>query len=118
MTLTSALRQARAIPPTIHPADSNPLWSIFATDHNHPARVLVALVLYFGLNPQSVGVTGSRIADEINPTVETLVSASAIDAKDAHLLRAEPMRSPEIPRSAEWTAAAERLAAWADGVSA
>ena len=114
MTLTDALRAALAISPTIHPTDSHPLWRIFATDHNHPARVLAALVLYFGLNPQSVGLTGSRIADEINPTLETLVSAGA-DAMDAHLLRAEPMRAPEIPRSAEWVSAAERLAAWADG---
>ena len=119
MTLTDALRAALTIPPAIHPSDSHPLWQIFAsvaTNQASAARVLVALVLYFGLNPRSVGLTGSRIADQINPILETLISAGA-NAKDADLLRGEPMRCPEIPRSAEWVSAAERLAAWADGVA-
>jgi hypothetical protein len=116
MTLTDALRAALAIPPTIQPSDSHPLWQIFATDPSNPARTLVALVLHFGLNPRSVGLTGSRVADQISPILETLISAGA-SAKDVDLLRGEPMRCPEIPRSAEWVSAAERLAAWADGVA-
>ena len=114
MQLTTALRTSLTIAPTVHPSDSHPLWQVFATAQASPARVLVALVLYFGLNPRSVGLTGSRIADEVNPTLETLIRAGA-NAKDADLLRGEPMRCPEIPRSAEWVSAAERLAAWADG---
>ncbi len=116
MSLTNALCAALTIPPTIHPSDLHPLWAIFAsvaTNQASAVRVLVALVLYFGLNPRSVGLTGNRIADEINPILETLISAGA-NAKDADLLRSEPMRCPEIPRSAEWTAAATRLAQWAD----
>ena len=44
------------------------------------------------------------------------VNAGA-DLDDFRTVINEPAVAPEMPRSAEWTAAALRLAAWADGVT-
>ncbi len=112
MTLTDALRAALA-----EPADLEPMRTISAQDEPNNARAarqaLLAHVLLAGLDRSHLG---GRFPSAAPAILFTLLSGGA-DLDDLRLVTTEPAVAPEIPRSAEWTAAAERLAAWADGVA-
>jgi len=115
MTLTDALRAA--LDPATHASNLTPLRQIVAHVVTDPgdARVgLISRVLLFGLAP-STAENGRLLAAEIPDIVLVCVNAGA-DLDDFRTVCNEPAVAPEIPRSAEWVAAAERLAAWADGV--
>jgi hypothetical protein len=51
------------------------------------------------------------------PIMADVLVTKGASLKDIVTIIGEARHAPEIPRSAEWTAAAERLAAWADGVA-
>ena len=112
MTLTNALRAA--LDPATHASNLTPLRQIVAhivTDPADAPRGLVSRVLLFGLTPHG---DGGRFAAEIPEIVMCCVNAGA-DLDDFRTAINEPAVAPEMPRSAEWVSAAERLAAWADG---
>ncbi len=112
MTLTAALRAALA-----EPADLEPIRAIVAHVVTDPAlarRALVSRLLLRGLAPNAPDTR--RLGAHALPIMATLGSAGG-DPGDLYTVIEEPAVAPEIPRSAEWTAAALRLAAWADGVA-
>ena len=112
MTLTDALRLA--LDPATHASNITPLRQIVAhvvTDPADAPRGLVSRVLLFGLAPLG---EGGHFAAEIPEIVMCCVNAGA-NLDDLRTVINEPAVAPEIPRSAEWVSAAERLAAWADG---
>ena len=114
MTLTNALRAA--LDPATHASNLTPLRQIVAhvvTDPADAPRGLVSRVLLFGLTPHG---DGGHFAAEIPEIVMCCVNAGA-DLDGFRTVINEPAVAPEMPRSAEWTAAALRLAAWADGVT-
>ena len=116
MTLTDALRLA--IDPATHPSNLTPLRQIVAHVVTDPAlarRALVSRVLLFGLAPFTAE-NGRLLAAEIPDIILCCVNAGA-DLDDFRTVVNEPAVAPEIPRSAEWTDAALRLAAWVDGVA-
>ena len=98
MTLTDALRAALA-----DPQDLEPLRRLTFLECSIKAQrtAACAMLLLHGADPSP-----DRIASECRALIGALVSVGAPHA-DTHALNQ--------PRSAEWTAAAERLAAWADG---
>jgi len=111
MTLTAALRAALATP-----SDLAPIRAIVAHVVTDPADAqvgLVARVLLFGFAPFTTE-NGRLLAAEMPQIIMVCVNAGA-SLDDFRTVINEPAVAPEIPRSAEWTAAAERLAAWADG---
>ena len=115
MTLTNALRAALATP-----SDLEPLMQIAAhvgDEDDAPAarQGLVAHLCLAGLAPMTPE-RAYMIASAAPAILFTLLSAGG-NLDDLRLVTMEPAVAPEIPRSAEWTAAAERLAAWADGVA-
>ena len=113
MTLTNALRLA--LDPATHASNLTPLRQIAAQDVPGDTRAarqaLLAHVLLAGLDR---GHLGGRIDSGAPAILFTLLSGGA-DLDDFRLVTMEPAVAPELPRSAEWVAAAERLAAWADG---
>ncbi len=112
MTLTDALRAALATP-----ADLEPLRKIAA--QHEPDEWLTArqsLLSHMFIAGLDRGHLGGRIASAAPEILFTLLSGGA-DLEDLRLVTMEPAVAPEIPRSAEWVSAAERLAAWADGVA-
>ncbi len=115
MTLTAALRLA--LDPATHASNLTPLRQIAAQDEPDAARAarqaLLAHVLLAGLDRSHLG---GRFASAAPAILFTLLSGGA-DREDLRLVTMEPAIAPEIPRSAEWVSAAERLAAWADGVA-
>ena len=113
MTLTDALRAA--LNPATHASNLTPLRQI-AAHHEHGSwltarRSLLAHILLAGIDRAHLG---GRINSGAPAIVCTLLSGGA-DLDDFRLVTMEPAVAPEIPRSAEWVSAAERLAAWADG---
>jgi hypothetical protein len=100
MTLTDALRAALA-----EPADLEPMRRLTFLEGSNKERGLAAcaMLLLHGADPSP-----DRVASERRALIGALVSAGA-PYVDTHALNES--------RSAEWTAAAERLAAWADGVA-
>ena len=113
MTLTAALRLA--LDPATHASNLTPLRQIAAQDEPDDARAarqaLLAHILLAGLDRFHLN---GRIASAAPAILFTLLSGGA-DLEDLRLVTMEPAVAPEIPRSAEWVSAAERLAAWADG---
>jgi hypothetical protein len=112
VTLTAALRAALA-----EPADLEPLRAIVAhvaTNPSESRRGLVASLLRYGV--ESYGSATISHGRGHAATVVTLTYAGG-DIDDLRTVCNEPAVAPEIPRSAEWASAAERLAAWADGVA-
>ena len=111
-TLSEALRYA--LDPANHAGNLNPiLREIVAhrvTSPKHARRGLVSRVLFFGLAPLG---EGAALAQELPEIVAVLVNAGS-DQQDLRLVIEEPVVAPEMPRSAEWCEAAERLATWAD----
>ena len=115
MTLTAALRLA--LDPATHASNLTPLRQIAAQDEPDDDRAarqaLLAHVMLAGLDRSHLN---GRIDSGAPAVVFTLLSGGA-DLDDFRLVTMEPAVAPEIPRSAEWVSAAERLAAWADGVA-
>ena len=113
MTLTDALRLA--LDPATHPSNLTPLRQIAAQDVPGDTRAarqaLLAHVLLAGLDR---GHLGGRFPSAAPAILFTLISGGA-DVEDLRLGTMEPAVAPDLPRSAEWVSAAERLAAWADG---
>ena len=94
MTLTDALRAALATP-----SDLEPLRSLAGDSH-------VANAIVCALAPPVDDGRGQRAVR----AVMALDTGGAVEDVRAVVHDADPL-------SAEWTAAAERLAAWADGVA-
>ena len=113
MTLTAALRLA--LDPATHASNLTPLRQIAAQhepgDWVTARQALLAHLFIAGLDR---GHLGGRIASAAPAILFTLLSAGG-NLEDLRLVTMEPAVAPEIPRSAEWVSAAERLAAWADG---
>jgi len=108
MTLTTALRAALA-----EPADLEPLrkMSTFGgVDRGEAYRNLAADLLRVSLR------AADHLVEHVPIILDVLHGAGAPLPDLATIMR-EASADPEIPRSAEWTAAALRLAAWADGVA-
>ena len=115
MTLTAALRLA--LDPATHASNLTPLRQIAASDPDDTRAVrqaLLAHVLLAGLDREHLG---GRFPSAAPAILFTLLSAGG-NLEDLRLVTMEPAVAPEIPRSAEWVSAAERLAAWADGEAA
>lgn len=109
MTLTEALRQALATP-----SDLAPLRKMSAREGVDVAEA------YRNLTAAMIGVA-LRDADylvEHVPIILDVLQGAGAPLPDLAAIMREASADPEIPRSPEWIAAAERLAAWADGVSA
>jgi hypothetical protein len=111
MTLANALRAALATP-----ADLEPLRTISAQDEPNNAAARRGLIAHLILNGFDRHHTKGRIAASSSRILFTLIAAGC-DRGALALVTTEPAVAPELPRSAEWTAAALRLAAWADGVA-
>lgn len=108
MTLTDALRAALATP-----ADLEPLRKMSAhggADVREAYRNLTADLLRVSLR------AADHLVEHVPIMLDVLRKAGAPLPDLAAIMR-EASADPEIPRSAEWVAAAERLAAWADGVA-
>ena len=118
MTLTAALRLA--LDPATHASNLTPLRQIVAhvgDDDDAPTarQGLVAHLCLAGLAPMTPE-RAQTIASAAPAILFTLLSAGG-NLDDLRLVTMEPAVAPEMPRSAEWVSAAERLAAWADGVA-
>ncbi len=113
MTLTDALRAA--LDPATHASNLTSLRQLAAQDKPDGDRAarqaLLAHVFLAGLDRSHLG---GRFPSAAPAILFTLISGGA-DLDDLRLVTMEPAIAPEIPRSAEWVSAAERLAAWADG---
>ncbi len=108
MTLTEALRAALA-----EPADLEPLRSMRLLGRDAGAA-------YRSLSADLLGIA-LRDADDLVehvPIILDVLCGAGASLPDLAAIMREASTDPEIPRSAEWVAAAERLAAWADGVKA
>ncbi len=112
MTLTDALRLA--LDPATHASNLTPLRQIATQDAPDNAAARQALIAHLLLNGLDRHHTKGRLAASSSRILFTLI-ANGCDRGALALVTTEPAVAPEIPRSAEWTAAAERLAAWADG---
>lgn len=119
MTLTEALRQAldpatreeglRAICDfTLDALPETPTG--VSADRLDVACVAGLLLFGFGGAP--------NLTPRVPTMMEYVSSHLSQNVGDAVTVMCAGWDSPLLPRSAEWTAAAERLAAWADGVSA
>jgi len=108
MTLTAALRAALATP-----SDLEPLRKMSArkgADVAEAYRNLTAAMLCVSLR------VADHLAEHVPIMLDVLHKAGA-PLEDMRTVCRGALADPEIPRSAEWTAAALRLAAWADGVA-
>jgi hypothetical protein len=106
MTLTAALRAALATP-----SDLGPLRKMSAREGADVAeayRNLTAAMLCVSLRDADYLV-------EHVPIILDVLQGAGAPLPDLAAIMREASADPEIPRSAEWSAAAERLAAWADG---
>ncbi len=137
MTLTAALCAALATP-----ADLEPFWSLLASDDSAEITRIGACLLLYGLCPADPAVR--HLETDIPMVAHAALDAGADRDNLIAVMRAtvsdratvagymnfrEPARrlaawaalrradDPNADRPAEWTAAAERLAAWADGVA-
>ena len=108
MTLTAALRAALATPSDLEPLRK---MSVFGgVDRGEACRNIAADLLRVSLR------AADHLADHVPIMLDVLRKAGA-SLEDLRTVCRGALADPEIPRSAEWTAAAERLAAWADGVA-
>ena len=108
MTLTDALRAALATP-----ADLEPLRKMSAREGADVAeayRNLTAAMIGFALRDADYLV-------EHVPIILDVLRGGGASPQDLAAIMREASAAPEIPRSAEWVSAAERLAAWAGGSS-
>ena len=106
MTLTDALRAALATP-----SDLEPLRKMSAREGADVAeayRNLTAAMIGFALRDADYLV-------EHVPIILDVLNGAGAPLPDLAAIMREAGAAPEIPRSAEWVAAVERLAAWADG---
>ncbi len=137
MTLTDTLRAALA-----EPADPKPFWRLLAADDSAEITRIGACLLLYGLCPADPTVR--HLETDIPMVAHAALDAGADRDDVITVLRAnvsdretvngyanwrEPARrlaawaalrridDPNAERPAEWTAAAERLAIWADGVA-
>ena len=106
MTLTDALRAALADPPDLEPLRK--MSAHGGVDRGEAYRNLAAVVLRVSLR------TADHLAEHVPIMLDVLHEAGA-SLPDLVAIMREASANPEIPRSAEWVSAAERLAAWADG---
>ena len=116
MTLTDALRAALAEPPNLEP-----LRALLARGAPQPEQIgqnLIARIFAYALTltMEPTHGDGDRLAILL-PATMTLALLGGIDRDDLLAVICEPVLNPGQRRSAEWRAAAERLAAWADGVA-
>lgn len=105
MTLTAALRAALATP-----ADLEPLRKMSAREGADVAeayRNLTAALI-------SVALRDADYLVEHVPIILDVLQGAGAPLPDLAAIMREASADPEIPRSAEWTAAALRLAVWAD----
>ncbi len=108
MTLTDALRAALATP-----SDLELLRKMSAREGADVAEA------YRNLTAAMLGVS-LRDADylvEHVPIILDVLQGAGAPLEDMRMVCRGALADPEIPRSAEWVSAAERLAAWADGVA-
>ena len=106
MTLTDALRAALATP-----SDREPLRKMSAREGADVAeayRNLTAALI-------SVALRDADYLVEHVPIMLDVLHEAGAPLPDLVAIMREASAAPEIPRSAEWVQAAERLAAWADG---
>ena len=106
MTLTAALRAALATP-----SDLEPLRKMSAREGADVAeayRNLTAAMIGFALRDADYLV-------EHVPIILDVLHKAGAPLEDMRTVCRGALADPEIPRSAEWTAAARSLAAWADG---
>jgi len=106
MTLINALRAALATP-----ADLEPLRKMSAREGADVAeayRNLTAALI-------SVALRDADYLVEHVPIILDVLQGAGAPLPDLAAIMREASADPEIPRSAEWVSAAERLAAWADG---
>ena len=111
MTLTDALRAALADPPDLELLRQIAAQSVDPDDTRAARQALLAHLSLAGLVRDHLR---DRLPAMTPAIVFTLLAAGG-NRGDLHTVTAEPAVAPEIPRSAEWVSAAERLAAWADG---
>ena len=106
MTLTDALRAALATP-----SDREPLRKMSAREGADVAEA------YRNLTAALISVA-LRDADYLVghvPIILDVLQEAGAPLPDLAVIMREASANPEMPRSAEWVSAAERLAAWADG---
>ena len=106
MTLTDALRAALADPPNLEPLRK--MSAREGADVAEAYRNLTAALIRVAL----------RDADYLVghvPIILDVLQEAGAPLPDLAVIMREASAAPEIPRSAEWVSAAERLAAWADG---
>ena len=108
MTLTDALRAALADPPNLEPLRK--MSAHGGMDVREVYRNLTADLLRVSLR------AADHLADHMPIVLDVLHKAGA-SLEDLRTVCRGALDNPEIPRSAEWVSAAERLAAWADGVT-
>ena len=111
MQLTDALRAALATP-----SDLQPLRKMSAREGADVAeayRNLTAAMIGFALRDADYLV-------EHVPIILDVLQGAGASLPDLAVIMREASADPDLPRSAEWVAAAERLAVWADryGMSA
>ena len=108
MTLTNALHAALATP-----SDLEPLRKMSGRAGTNVGEA------YLSLTADMLRVS-RRDADHLVehvPIILDVLRGGGATPQDLAAIMREASAAPEIPRSAEWTAAALRLAAWADGVA-
>ena len=107
MTLTDALRAAIADPP-----DLQPLRALLAESAVHsPRPAVLCRIFIFAVKPWS---SESDYLIESLPIIVDALHERGANLDDLRLVVTEPAKRTAETRSAEWTAAATRLAAWAD----
>lgn len=109
-TVVTALDLALAEPPNLGPLHR--ITTSFAPSPDRARRAIVAGILEAGLAPLSER-GGSAASQHTLDSFRALVSEWC-SPNDLILIYDEPVLNPDVPRSPEWTAAAHRLAAWAD----
>lgn len=107
MTLTAALRAALATPSDLEPLRK--MSAFGGVDRGEAFRNIAADLLRVSLR------VADRLAEHVPIMLDVLHKAGA-PLEDMRTVCRGALADPEIPRSAEWTDAALRLAAWADGV--
>ncbi len=106
MTLTDALRAALADPPNLEPLRK--MSAREGADVAEAYRNLTAALI-------SVALRDADYLVEHVPIILDVLHKAGAPLPDLVAIMREASANPEMPRSAEWVKAAERLAAWADG---
>ena len=106
MSLTDALRQALADPP-----DLKLLRAQLADPSRPPLLAILCRIFIFAVRPWS---SESDYLIESLPIIVDVLHERGANLDDLRLVVTEPAEMTYEPRSAEWTAAATRLAEWAD----